>query len=210
MTEDEDDGVLRRWHLRKTEARQGRLVEPEVETRGEGQAALSGPEEGEAASPDNDSSAIDVPDIETLDSESDFSVFLGEGVPEEIQRLALRKLWRLDPVLANLDGLVDYGEDFTDASTVVEGLRTAYRVGKGLLTDEEHAAKGEAASEFAASETGAAAGDLAKRVTEASAEEISESIPSTEDPVEPENERNLSPGTASSRGKASIDGLDSE
>jgi hypothetical protein len=40
-------------------------------------------------------------------------------------------------VLANLDGLVDYGEDYTDAATVVENLQTVYQVGKGMVTKLE-------------------------------------------------------------------------
>src|SRR3546814_8004411 len=51
--------------------------------------------------------------------------------------MALQRLWRLDPVFANLDGLLEYGEDYTDAATVVENLKTAYRVGRGFMTDEE-------------------------------------------------------------------------
>src|SRR3546814_6588933 len=74
--------------------------------------------------------------------ESDFTVFLQDGVPEELRRMALQRLWRLDPVFANLDGLLEYGEDYTDAATVVENLKTAYRVGRGFMTDEELAEAG--------------------------------------------------------------------
>ncbi len=58
-------------------------------------------------------SEADLPDIETLDADSDFSVFLRDGVPEHLKKLALRKLWASDPVFANLDGLNDYDEDFS-------------------------------------------------------------------------------------------------
>ena len=44
--------------------------------------------------------------------------------------MALRRLWKVNPVLANVDGLVEYGEDFTDSATVVENLQTTYQVGK--------------------------------------------------------------------------------
>jgi len=57
-------------------------------------------------------------DIETLDYESDFTVFMNDKVPETLRRMALRKLWRSNPILANIDGLNDYDEDFTDAATV--------------------------------------------------------------------------------------------
>ncbi len=76
---------------------------------------------------------LDLPDPDTLGPGDDFSAFMKSAVPESIRRRALRKLWLSNPVLANLDELVDYGEDFTDAATVVDNLQTAYQVGKGML-----------------------------------------------------------------------------
>ncbi|NDW53850.1 DUF3306 domain-containing protein [Aliiroseovarius sp. PrR006] len=75
---------------------------------------------------------LDLPDPDTLVEGDDFKVFLSDAVPARIRTRALRRLWRLNPVLANVDGLVDYGEDFTDAACVVENLQTAYQVGKGM------------------------------------------------------------------------------
>ena len=63
----------------------------------------------------------------------DFSSFMQNAVPEHLRRRALRVLWRSNPVLANLDSLVDYGEDFTDCVTVHDNMQTAYQVGKGML-----------------------------------------------------------------------------
>ena len=85
---------------------------------------------------------LDLPDPDSMAEGDDFSAFLKKAVPERIRRRALRRLWTTDPVLANLDGLVEYGEDFTDAATVVENLQTAYRVGEGMVrhvmeTDEQ-------------------------------------------------------------------------
>ena len=79
----------------------------------------------------------DLPDPDTLDADADFTVFLKDNVPEALRRRALRRLWRLDPVLANLDGLNDYDDDFTDAAMVVEGLKTLYQVGKGFVDNED-------------------------------------------------------------------------
>ena len=76
---------------------------------------------------------LGLPDPDGLGEGADFKPFLRTVVPERIRRRALRRLWSLNPVLANLDGLVEYGEDFTDAATVVDGLQTAYQVGKGML-----------------------------------------------------------------------------
>ena len=77
--------------------------------------------------------ALDLPDPDTLTQGDDFSVFMAKTVPDQIRRRALRTLWRSNPVLANVDMLVDYGEDFTDSAMAVENIQTAYQVGKGML-----------------------------------------------------------------------------
>ncbi len=76
--------------------------------------------------------ALGLADPDTLSAGDDFKAYLSSAVPAHIRNRALRRLWRLDPVLANVDGLVDYGEDFTSAATVVGDLQTAYQVGKGM------------------------------------------------------------------------------
>lgn len=75
---------------------------------------------------------LGLPDPDTLQAGDDFKAFLIKAVPERLRRRALRRLWLSDPALANLDGLLDYGEDFTDSATVIENLQTAYQVGKGM------------------------------------------------------------------------------
>ncbi|TCL01552.1 uncharacterized protein DUF3306 [Shimia isoporae] len=88
---------------------------------------------------------LDLPDPDELGPGDDFSAFLKTAVPERLRRRALRKLWLTNPTLANVDGLVDYGEDFTDSAMVVEGMQTAYQIGKGMLKHvEEMARKAEA------------------------------------------------------------------
>ena len=76
---------------------------------------------------------LDLPDPDEMEVGDDFSKFMARAVPERLRRRALRKLWLSNPLLANVDGLVDYGEDFTDSALVVENLQTAYQVGKGML-----------------------------------------------------------------------------
>jgi hypothetical protein len=63
-----------------------------------------------------------LPPVESLDKESDFTPFLAEGVPENLARAALRKLWQSDPQLANLDGLNDYDEDYSIVSEAVSAV----------------------------------------------------------------------------------------
>ena len=60
-----------------------------------------------------------LPATESLDQDSDFSVFMQPDVPESIKHRALSKLWRSHPYINRIDDLSDYGDDlFT--TTVVE------------------------------------------------------------------------------------------
>lgn len=85
--------------------------------------------------------ALELPDPDTLKLGDDFTAFMAKAVPEHIRRRALRTLWRSNPVLANVDMLVDYGEDFTDSAMAVENLQTAYQVGKGMMKHVEEMAR---------------------------------------------------------------------
>lgn len=119
-------GFLDRWSKRKVEARR------EADLPDEADPEESAPQ----PNPDRDPLA-GLPDLESLGPGSDFRPFMQQGVPAELRRAALRKLWRSRPGLANLDGLVDYGEDFTDAARAVPALQTAYQVGRGFLKPDQ-------------------------------------------------------------------------
>lgn len=76
-------------------------------------------------------------DPDVMQMGDDFAAFMNSAVPERLRRRALRTLWRSNPVLANLDGLVDYGDDFTDAAMVVPNMKSAYQVGRGMMRHVE-------------------------------------------------------------------------
>ena len=86
---------------------------------------------------------LGLPDPDTLEPGDDFRVFMKEVVPERLRRRALKKLWLSNPLLANVDGLVDYGEDFTDAAVGAGFVETTYQVGKGMLKHIEELARKE-------------------------------------------------------------------
>ena len=89
----------------------------------------------EAAKVD-DQETSHLPSIESLTGESDFTPFLKKGVPTFLKRAALRKLWSTDPVLANLDGLNDYDDNFIKmgAGKIV---KTAYTISQHFLAKEK-------------------------------------------------------------------------
>ncbi|MFQ5626375.1 MAG: DUF3306 domain-containing protein, partial [Methyloligellaceae bacterium] len=76
-------------------------------------------------------------DFDKLNYGSDYTQFMKNGVPEAVRRRALRMLWSSNPILANIDGLNDYDEDFTDAALAVKVLTSNYKPGLGHLTEEE-------------------------------------------------------------------------
>ena len=78
----------------------------------------------------------DLPNIETLDKDSDFTPFLNINVPDHLRRMALRKLWVSDPVLANLDGLNDYDEDYSSLGMIAEKVTSVFQPGKGMPDPE--------------------------------------------------------------------------
>jgi lysozyme family protein len=84
---------------------------------------------------------LGLPDPDTLQPGDDFRAFMAKAVPDRLRRRALRRLWLSNPALANLDGLIDYGEDFTDSATVIENMQTAYQVGKGMTAHVEEMAR---------------------------------------------------------------------
>lgn len=94
---------------------------------------------------------LDLPDPDSLKSGDDVIAFMARAVPDRIRRRALRKLWRLNPVLANLDGLNDYDGDYTAVSDAP--VLTTYQVGKGLLAHvQEMARQAEAEPQVAVTE----------------------------------------------------------
>ncbi len=83
---------------------------------------------------------FDLPDPDTLKAGDDFTAFMSRAIPDHLRRRALRKLWVSDPVLACLDDLVDYADDYTQASAVTS-FTTSYEVGKGLRRHVEDIAR---------------------------------------------------------------------
>ena len=106
---DEGSGFLRRWSERKRGARGGQEDEPL-------DAATPSVPQGEAVEAVNEQANRvltdeDMPPLESLDEDSDYSGFLSPGVSERLRRAALRKLFS-SPKLNVVDGLDDYAEDY--------------------------------------------------------------------------------------------------
>jgi hypothetical protein len=125
----DDEQFLERWSRRKTATRPNSdLPSPETDAT---DAAV--PMETSEAPDEIDPE--DLPDIDSLDENSDFSAFMRNGVPEALRNRALRKLWQTDPAFNVVDGLLEYGEDFTDIAAIAETVQSVYKVGKGMVDE---------------------------------------------------------------------------
>ena len=120
MTIRQQENLLSRWSRRKQQAREGtepanpermdtqqNLSEREPEGSLSSSAQLEAQTESEVVLTDED-----MPPIESLNENSDFSGFMSRGVSDELRNLALRKMYSAASFNV-LDGLDDYADDYT-------------------------------------------------------------------------------------------------
>lgn len=163
------------WSRRKAKVQ----AEQEAEARAAEAAQQAAREQELAEKPDAEIlEELGLPDPDTLEPGADFRAFMQKAVPDRIRRRALRRLWLSNPALANLDGLIDYGEDFTDSATVIENLQTAYQVGKGMLAHVEELAR-QADEKSAAEADAAEMADATDAASDTAADE--DAVPDSED-----------------------------
>ncbi|WP_299962566.1 DUF3306 domain-containing protein [uncultured Roseobacter sp.] len=82
-----------------------------------------------------------LPDPAEMAAGDDFAAFMTETVPRHLQNRALRQLWRSNPVLACVDGLNEYDDDYRAAMLAGGPIQTAYQVGKGMKAHLEKMAE---------------------------------------------------------------------
>ncbi len=79
--------------------------------------------------------ALGLPDPDSLSAGDDFAAFMRAAIPERLRQRALRRLWGTDPLLANVDGLVDYGEDFTRSESAWRAVESIWQAGQERLEE---------------------------------------------------------------------------
>ena len=150
-----EGGFLSRWSARKNQIAKGEDVPDEVPAPEIAEDAVIEDEEDAALTDAELLKKYDLPDPEAVTEESGLEQFLnGKGLPGRVRQMALRRLWRLNPLFGVVDDMVEYGEDYTDAATVVEGMKTAYTVGKGYAKKVVEPKESEAMEDDAEAEEG--------------------------------------------------------
>ena len=133
-----ESGFLTRWSARKTQIAEGLEVPEEAL---DDAALVADGADHQAAENDEDAALSDaellekyeLPDPAEIEEEAGLDKFFDGKTPERLRQMALRRLWRINPFFGFVDDMVEYGEDYTDAATVIEGMQTAYQAGKGYL-----------------------------------------------------------------------------
>lgn len=136
----ERDGAFSRWSRRKLASRSTAAEKAGAqETPGTAEivpeASVDAGTAARPGEPLSDTEHLErhgLPDPETLQAGDDVAAFMKADIPDALKRRALRRLWVNNPALANLDGLVEYGEDYTNSAVVPAVINTLYKVGRGL------------------------------------------------------------------------------
>ena len=106
MTEED---FLARWSRRKRE-----VAKAEVEPRVEAKLPATEPQADAAQKAEPEFDVASLPPIESINALTDVTAFLRQGVPAELTRAALRRVWTADPAIRDFVGLAEYAWDFTD------------------------------------------------------------------------------------------------
>jgi hypothetical protein len=96
-------------------------------------------EEERELTPEQEEAVKDLPPVESLTKDSDFTPFFAQNVPDFLKRQAYKVLWRSNPFFKFRDGLDDYDEDFSLAKLVgniVSETEGASKPGQARANDE--------------------------------------------------------------------------
>ena len=140
MATEDDKGFFSRWSDRKRAIAAGEVVvedDPQLPPVDIAEPAKAEEEAARLAELTANREAAEAIDIDALDYDSDYSAFFKDGVPTVLKQKAMRLLWRSNPILANVDGLCDYDENFGDPALILEKFESAYRIGKGYFVEED-------------------------------------------------------------------------
>jgi hypothetical protein len=143
----DDEGFASRWSRLK---QQSRVVAPPAPVaQAVAPIESEDPAVSEKKAPDAEKpfDPSTLPPVESLTKESDYSAFMRAEVPEDLRQKALRRLWASDPVLSAPEILDMHNLDYNNVPTFPQGLRTLYRVGRGMLDAVEAEAEKQAEKE---------------------------------------------------------------
>src|SRR5688572_23193869 len=116
MTEED---FLKRWARRKREVAEAeKSAPPEAEAREQAPSPEQAASGEAARKSEAEFDPASLPPIESITAVSDVTAFLRAGVPVELTRAALRRVWTADPAIRDFVGLAENAWDFTDPTAM--------------------------------------------------------------------------------------------
>ncbi|MDA1090955.1 MAG: DUF3306 domain-containing protein [Proteobacteria bacterium] len=106
------------------------------------QAFPAGPEgedENAPLTPEQEAAVKDLPPVESLKKDSDFTPFFGPNIPDFLKRQAFKALWLSNPFFGFRDGLNDYDLNYRIVQKILTAADSAYKAGKGYDFGEDKA-----------------------------------------------------------------------
>jgi hypothetical protein len=146
----ESENFLARWSRRKRAAEQGASDTPAAADVANAAAPPSpspAPDAAPAETSQADASPVDLealPPIDSITADTDIRAFLAPGIPAQLTRAALRRVWETDPAIRDFVGLAENAWDF-NAPGGVPGfgpalpLEEAQRLAKAIMGDDQSA-----------------------------------------------------------------------
>ena len=118
----EPENFLTRWSRRKAEAEQpadrARDANEVVDPHQQPGAVAAGAKTEEAKKEGEEVDLSKLPPIESIGPETDIRAFLQKGIPPELTKAALRRVWTSDPAIRNFIGIAENQYDFATGSDI--------------------------------------------------------------------------------------------
>ena len=120
------ENFLSRWSRRKREVEQNEApaspetaaIEPDRALPPEAVAGNSPGEQGETQAQAQAFDPASLPPLESITAETDIRGYFAPGVPGELVRAALRRVWSADPAIRDFVGLAENAWDFNAPETI--------------------------------------------------------------------------------------------
>jgi Protein of unknown function (DUF3306) len=133
-----DEAFLSRWSRRKVEARTE--VSPGTAEENPSTGAASGQKMPETPrqSTSLPEAPLELPPVESLTKDSDFTPFMQRAVPPETRNAAMKKLFS-DPHFNIMDGLDTYIDDYTISTPIPPEMMRTLKHARSLFIEEDKA-----------------------------------------------------------------------
>ncbi|MBL8520674.1 MAG: DUF3306 domain-containing protein [Betaproteobacteria bacterium] len=147
----DDEGFLSRWSRKKVEARTSPAANPQPqapELENPSTGALSGPKTPQTPrqsstlastfpSPEPPAPRPELPSLESLTPDADFTPFMAQGVEANTRTAALKTLFT-DPHFNKMDGLDVYIDDYTQHTPIPMEMLRSLKQAQMLFADEKN------------------------------------------------------------------------